>query len=134
MKGKKVNKYRGHTTHGGGHRKKRRGAGSRGGRGNAGSGKRAGHKQRPLGSHGFTSHHKQTKSLNLKYFTPEKLEILLAQQKISKEGEVYIVNLPKLGYQKLLGLGSLSAKVKFIGVRCSVKAAEKISAAGGEVA
>ena len=44
-KRKKVNKYRGHTTHGGGHRKKRRGAGSRGGRGRAGSGKRAGHKK-----------------------------------------------------------------------------------------
>ena len=42
---KKVGKYRSHTTHGGGHRKKRRGAGSRGGRGNAGSGKRAGHKK-----------------------------------------------------------------------------------------
>ena len=42
---KKVVKYRGHSNHGGGMRKKRRGAGSRGGRGNAGTGKRAGHKK-----------------------------------------------------------------------------------------
>ena len=42
-KAKKVGKYRAKTTHGGGHRKKRTGAGSRGGRGLAGSGKRAGH-------------------------------------------------------------------------------------------
>ena len=37
---KKVKKYRGSKTHGGGSMKKRRGAGNRGGRGNAGSGKR----------------------------------------------------------------------------------------------
>ena len=38
-KRKKVTKYRGSVTHGGGSRKKRRGAGSIGGRGNAGTGK-----------------------------------------------------------------------------------------------
>ena len=54
-KTRKVQKYRGHTTHGGGHRKKRRGAGSKGGKGNAGTGKRAGHKRRGvvLGGSGF---------------------------------------------------------------------------------
>ena len=40
-KTKKVGKYRGSKTHGGGHMKKRRGAGNRGGRGMAGTGKRA---------------------------------------------------------------------------------------------
>src|SRR3989338_2045713 len=41
-KQKKVVRYRGSHTHGGGAKKKRRGAGNRGGRGMAGSGKRAG--------------------------------------------------------------------------------------------
>jgi len=44
-KRKKVVKYRGSHTHGGGAKKKRRGAGNRGGRGLAGSGKRAHHKK-----------------------------------------------------------------------------------------
>ena len=47
-KTKKVSKYRGSSNHGGGMRKKRRGAGSRGGRGNAGTGKRAGQKKAGL--------------------------------------------------------------------------------------
>ena len=38
---KKVRKYRGSKTHGGGHMKKRRGSGNRGGFGKAGTGKRA---------------------------------------------------------------------------------------------
>ena len=44
-KRKKVVKYRGSHTHGGGAKKKRRGAGHRGGRGMAGSGKRADQKK-----------------------------------------------------------------------------------------
>ena len=40
-KGKKVVKHRGHKTHGYGSMKKNRGAGNRGGRGMAGTGKRA---------------------------------------------------------------------------------------------
>ena len=55
-KRKKVTRYRAHTTHGGGHRKKRRGAGNRGGKGNAGTGKRGKAKKpsyEPLGKKGF---------------------------------------------------------------------------------
>ncbi len=44
-KRKKVSRMRGSHTHGGGAKKKRRGAGHRGGRGNAGSGKRADQKK-----------------------------------------------------------------------------------------
>ncbi|MBU0470458.1 MAG: uL15 family ribosomal protein [Nanoarchaeota archaeon] len=135
---KKVTKYRAHTTHGGGHRKKRRGAGSRGGRGRAGSGKRAGHKRftfvNSLGSKGFTSKNTITvKALNLSYFHIDNISKLVEAGKVTKEGEYYLVDLKELGYNKLLGTGKTNLKLKITVLSCSVKAAEKIKAAGGEV-
>jgi len=50
----KKRRQRGSRTHGGGTHKNRRGAGNRGGRGNAGRSKHQIHGQPPLGKHGFT--------------------------------------------------------------------------------
>jgi len=50
----KKRRQRGKRTHGGGTQKNRRGAGNRGGRGNAGRSKHEFHGQEPLGKHGFT--------------------------------------------------------------------------------
>lgn len=50
----KKRRQRGSRTHGGGSGKNRRGAGHRGGRGNAGRSKHEIHGQDPLGKHGFT--------------------------------------------------------------------------------
>lgn len=50
----KKRRQRGSRTHGGGSGKNRRGAGHRGGRGNAGRDKHEIHGQEPLGKHGFT--------------------------------------------------------------------------------
>lgn len=50
----KKRRQRGSRTHGGGTSKNRRGAGHRGGRGNAGRKKHEIHGQEPLGKHGFT--------------------------------------------------------------------------------
>ncbi|MFB6353952.1 MAG: uL15m family ribosomal protein [Halobacteriales archaeon] len=50
----KKRRQRGSRTHGGGTHKNRRGAGNRGGRGNAGRSKHEVHGQDPLGKHGFT--------------------------------------------------------------------------------
>ncbi|MBU0457117.1 MAG: uL15m family ribosomal protein [Nanoarchaeota archaeon] len=140
-KRKKVTKYRAHTTHGGGHRKKRRGAGSRGGRGNAGTGKRAGHKKagmsRKLGKKGFTSHVSKSKSsdntLNLSYFSLDNINKLVDSGKATKQGEFYTIDLAKLGYGKLLGTGNVVLKLKITVPSCSSRAAEKIKDAGGEV-
>lgn len=139
-KTRKVHKYRAHVTHGGGHRKKRRGAGSRGGRGNAGSGKRAGQKkagsQRVLGSHGFTSHARNTpigKAINVSYFTSNKLESLVGTGKVIKQGDTYKVNLTTLGYSKLLGTGNIYTKVEFTAKIYSKIAQEKVTKAGGSV-
>ncbi len=135
-KRKKVTKYRGGGTHGGGARKKRRGAGSRGGRGRAGSGKRAGHKRfgRVLGQHGFTPKNVfAVKAVNVSYFTPERVSRLVQEGKAVKEGNFYSIDLKALGYNKLLGTGKTPVKLKLKVRSCSAGAAEKIKAAGGEV-
>ncbi len=135
---KKVSKYRSHTTHGGGHRKKRRGAGSRGGRGRAGTGKRAGHKRKgvKLGSKkGFVPRNTEAARkpvINVNYFTALRLAGLEKKGKVTKEGSVYVVNLAALKLSKVLGTGAIEVAVKVIG-ECSPKAAEKITAAGGSV-
>ena len=140
-KRKKVGKYRGGSTHGGGARKKRRGAGSRGGRGNAGSGKRAGHMKMKyvkaghiLGRHGFTSKNVTVvKAVNVGYFTSDRVAKLVKQGKAHKEGNVYALDLAGLGYTKLLGTGTTPVKLKLTVESCSASAAEKVAAAGGEV-
>ncbi|PIN87413.1 50S ribosomal protein L15 [Candidatus Woesearchaeota archaeon CG10_big_fil_rev_8_21_14_0_10_32_24] len=136
-KSKKVNKYRAHTTHGGGHRKKRRGAGSRGGRGNAGLGKRAGHKKRqPLaGRQGFRPRRtiEMIKSINVSFFTAVKVENLVAEGKAIKEGNIYVIDLAKLGVQKLLGTGKTNVALKLTVATASVAAIEKVESAGGHV-
>lgn len=138
-KRKKVGKYRGHTTHGGGHRKKRRGAGSRGGRGNAGTGKRASHKIAgrisKLGAKGFTSKKAKSvfKTVNVGWFTNERLNKLVNEGKAVKEGDCFNLDLSKLKYDKLLGTGKISLKIKVMVSQCSKLAAEKIKVAGGEV-
>ena len=138
-KRKKVTKYRAHTTHGGGHRKKRRGAGSRGGRGNAGTGKRAGQKKagmkdRKLGKKGFTSKSiTKGKATNVGHFTLERVNRLVEKGLVQKESNTFIVDLSKLGYQKLLGAGNTKLKLKIIVDNFVPKAEEKIKAAGGEI-
>lgn len=134
---KKVGKYRAHTTHGGGHRKKRRGAGSRGGRGNAGSGKRAGHKRqgKVLGRKGFLPRGRVTvnsRGINIGQVCRES-EAWIKKGKATREGDVVAVDLGKLGFSTLLGMGKASCALKVCGVRASVKAREKLEAAGGSL-
>lgn len=139
---KKVVKYRGHTTHGGGHRKKRRGAGSRGGHGWAGTGKRAGQKKAAmktwsLGQRGFTSlkamQQGTERIINVEDFTLPRVEAWVQEGKATKEGKKYVVDLTSLGYAKLLGSGAMIMPVTITVEKCSPKAAEKVNAAGGSV-
>ena len=123
-KGKKSKKQRGSGTHGYG-TKKHRGAGNRGGRGMAGTGKRADTKKPTIlkkygnayfGKSGFRSKHKIETSINLDQL-PEGKEI----------------NLFELGYDKLLSRGDLKGKIVIRVKKASKKAIEKIQAAGGEI-
>lgn len=140
-KRRKVVRYRGSQTHGGGAKKKRRGAGHRGGRGMAGSGKRADQKKPTIlklygpeyfGKHGFVHHIKKNKKvINLDYLN-EILRDLIKENKIKREGNKYVVNLRELGYNKLLGKGSVKEELHIIG-NVSKKAKDKIESNKGSV-
>src|SRR3989344_5726056 len=138
---KKVGHYRGsHRTHGGGHPKKRRGAGSRGGRGNAGTGKKAGQKKAgmryKLGARGFLPRREEThafeRSINIGTLCSQ-LPRLAREGTVTKQGDIYIVDLSSLGYTKLLGMGNATCKARIAVACASSKASERVAAAGGEV-
>jgi large subunit ribosomal protein L15 len=123
----KTKKFRGSMTHGRG-KKAGRGAGLRGGRGNAGLMKhRYMHmiKNMPdhFGKHGFKRHQsiiKRNKTVNigqLEDIFPGKNEI----------------NLTKEGFDKLLGSGRLNKKLKIKVNSASEKAIVKIKEKGGEI-
>jgi len=130
---KKVTKYRAHTTHGGGHRKKRRGAGNRGGRGNAGSGKR-GKAKKPssekLGKRGFVPRRTTKK---IKVVNVASLNKLIVNKKIEKKDDSYFIDLTSFGYQKLLGTGKTNLKLQIKVNQFSKQAEEKIKTAGGTI-
>ena len=141
FKRKKVNKYRGSKTHGGGAMKKRRGAGNRGGRGLAGSGKRA-DQIKPLilkkygkeyfGKIGFKHKKPKSRAINL-YELENKLENLLEKNLIKKEKDVYLINLKELKYNKLLGSGKISKKYQIKVDFFSKKAKDKVEKLGGKI-
>jgi len=139
MKQKKVVRYRGSKTHGGGSMKKRRGAGNRGGCGMAGTGKRADGKKPSIwkntkyfGVHGFTSRKKREKQVNLHYIE-SRAETLTREGVIKTKEGFYIINLKELGYRKLLSKGNVTRKYKIDCDSATPAAIEKIKKAGGTV-
>ena len=128
----------GSRTRGRGH-KKGRGAGLRGGRGNAGCHKtkrimyeRVG---RVWGAHGFKR--PQTvvmanNAINLKVIEESAGE-WIDQGNASKKGKTVSIDLKKMGYDKLLGTGVPSQAYKITIGAASAKAVEKVEAAGGEI-
>ena len=128
----------GSRTRGRGH-KKGRGAGLRGGRGNAGCHKtkrimyeRVG---RVWGAHGFKR--PQTvvmanNAINLKVIEESAAE-WVDKGNASKKGKTVSIDLKKMGYDKLLGTGVPSQAYKITISAASAKAVEKVEAAGGEI-
>ena len=117
-KRKKAVRYRGSKTCGGGSKKKRRGAGNRGGRGLGGSGKRADSKKpslwkaRYFGKYGFVSRKsRDVRVINVGYLD-ENIDKLNSQNKVSKEGEFFSIDIKKLGFDKLLSNGKVTNKYK----------------------
>ncbi|MBW2983700.1 50S ribosomal protein L15 [Candidatus Woesearchaeota archaeon] len=140
-KKKKKVRQRGSMTHGWGAKKKHRGAGNRGGKGMAGSGKKADQLKPSLwknkkyfGKYGFKKKgiKVEISPINI-VLLEEKIASLEASGKASKESEVYVVDLEKLGYNKLLGGGKATKKFKITVPYASKGAIEKIKSAGGEV-
>tara|TARA_Y100000310_G_scaffold328777_1_gene397457 strand:- start:220 stop:642 length:423 start_codon:yes stop_codon:yes gene_type:complete len=129
---RKNKKQRGYSSHGWGHKKKHRGAGSRGGKGNAGSGKRADTKKPTiinlhgtvdLAKRGFVRPNlKKIETIGLR-----DLDLIIERKNLNE------IDLNKIGYSKLLGTGKLSKAVKITVKMASAKAIEKVKSAGGEV-
>ncbi|MEK6852712.1 MAG: uL15 family ribosomal protein [Nanoarchaeota archaeon] len=143
-KKKKVVRMLGRKTFGYGSRKKHKGAGGRGGRGMAGTGKRADHRKSWVlanigpsyyGKRGFVPiRKKEIKAINLSE-VQEKLEKFLKLGIAKKNDGGIEVDLSKAGYNKLLGAGNLHVKEKlFVKVQGASRNAErKITEGGGKV-
>ena len=132
-KRKKFSRQRSSHTHGWGSKKKHRGAGSRGGRGMAGSGKRGDAKKtlywkdkKYFGKYGFKMKgvKKEVKAINIGDIE-ENIEKFLKGEEV--------IDLGKFGYNKLLGKGQVRSKLKIKVDSASAKAVEKIKKVGGEV-
>jgi large subunit ribosomal protein L15 len=137
---KKNVKQRGSKTHGYGSMKKHRGAGSRGGRGNAGSGKRGDVKKPSFrhegrnGRHGFSSPliNPRVTKINLALIT-QRLAIYVQEGQVKKSKDVFTLDLASMGYDKLLGSGKIAEKLDVTVYMASARAISKIEAAGGKV-
>ncbi len=138
---KKNSRHRGSWTCSWGEKKKHRGAGSRGGRGNAGSGKR-GDAKKPrywddkkyhAGKQGF---HNPT-SKKLKTITISQLSSSIQQFVASglakQEADLFKVNCEDVKIDKLLGTGNTQYAFEIVVKAASEKAIAKIEAAGGKV-
>ena len=141
LKRKKNIRMRGTKSHGYGAKKKHRGAGHRGGRGLAGSGKRSDtnkpsiwSNKKYFGKFGFTSKKKVLvgREINIKDLE-DTIPTLVSLKLIEEKAGVYIIDLTKLGYTKLLSTGTPSKKLEITTFTASEKAIEKVKKQGGSV-
>jgi len=135
----RTKKFRGSRTHGRG-KKAGRGAGLRGGRGNAGL-----HKHKYMfvlkfdpdhfGRHGF----KRPQEVVSAKITmnvgdvDENISKLLSDGYAQKKGDRTVVDLTKVGVDKLLGFGRVSGKYEVVVAESSEKAKQKVEGAGGAI-
>ncbi|MFA6888338.1 MAG: uL15 family ribosomal protein [Candidatus Woesearchaeota archaeon] len=140
MKRTKNSRQRGSKTYGWGAMKKHRGAGNKGGRGNAGSGKRSDCKKpsvwgikRFYGNFGFTP----VKIQNICACNIDMLEQhyhkLLKEGIIKEEKGIPTITLDALNIDKLLSKGNTKRKWNITAKYASKTAVEKIKTAGGTV-
>lgn len=139
-KRKKSSRYRGSHTHGRGFKKKARGKGNQGGKGMAGSGKRADHKKTLILVKYGTDYFGKDKVLRRKP-KPKPIEInirqivenlpsLIKEKKAVNEKDAVKINLK--GY-KILSEGELNKKLIITASAASGSAVEKVKKAGGEI-
>ncbi len=137
---KKTSRHRGSWTHSHGEKKKRRGAGSRGGRGNAGSGKRGDAKKPSYwkiknfsGKHGFTNPtNKEVTTISIAQLNGAIGKLVTSGNAIHKDN-LYKINLSDLGIQKLLGTGTPIYAYEIVAVAATKGAIKKIEVAKGKV-
>lgn len=139
---KKSVRYRGSKTHGCGSMKKRRGAGNRGGRGNAGSGKRSDAKKPSVwkvnaggkdpSKRGFHSVETRPDTINVGHLSSI-AHTLVSGGKATQQSGTTTLDLASIGVQKLLGAGRVGSRLSLTVAIATPKAKEKIEAAGGSL-
>ncbi|MFB6182965.1 MAG: uL15 family ribosomal protein [Haloarculaceae archaeon] len=136
----KKKRQRGSRTHGGGTHKNRRGAGHRGGRGNAGRDKHEFHNHPPLGKSGFKRPEKvQDEVAEIDVRELDEDAPLLAADGVAEEtDDGYRIDARDVvddGHEvdvvKVLGAGQVRNELDVVADAFSAAAAEKITAAGG---
>ncbi|MGB9937902.1 MAG: uL15m family ribosomal protein [Methanobacterium sp.] len=136
---RKIRKLRGSRTIGGGSSKKRRGAGHRGGRGNAGLHKSkwtwtVKYDPKHFGKYGFKRPQRSITKfnpVNLDYLD-EKSEEFVQQGLAQKKDDIIEIDVTNLGYNKVLGKGKLTRALIIKSPMFSSSAVQKIEEAGGE--
>ncbi len=139
-KRRKVQKQRGKRTYGRGCAKRGRGSGEKGGKGLSG-----GHKQKwsymlrympeHFGKHGFTrppAVRKEVSTINVGELD-ERLEELLQQGVAKREGEKIIIDVKRLGVEKVLGGGRVTRPLEIIAKEFAESAKRKLEEAGGKM-
>jgi large subunit ribosomal protein L15 len=137
---RKIRKMRGSRTVGGGSSKKRRGAGHRGGRGNAGLHKSkwtwtVKYDPKHFGKYGFKRPPRSIlkfSTVNLDYLDEKSEELVKQGLAQSKNGAIEI-DITDLGYNKVLGKGRVNRPLIIKSPKFSSLAIQKIEEAGGEV-
>jgi large subunit ribosomal protein L15 len=138
MSKEKTKKFRGKRTFGGGTHKNRRGGGSRGGRGNAGTCKhhfvRSMQRGLSFGKHGFKRPLCMVKDkviVNVGEID-EAIEQLVSEGIAEKKGDAYHVNLENIGIDKVLGSGKVTNPLFITATEFSPSAKAKIDEAKGK--
>ncbi|PAV06650.1 uL15m family ribosomal protein [Methanosphaera cuniculi] len=137
-KTKKIRKQRGSRSVGGGCTKKRRGAGHRGGRGLAGGNKHLKtwmviNDPNHFGKYGFKRPQKTIQKfnpINLSTINDNVEKYLDAEIATKEDGQI-VIDITELGYNKVLGKGSLSEAMTIKAPQFSKSAIAKIEDAGG---
>lgn len=137
-KTKKIRKQRGSRSVGGGCTKKRRGAGHRGGRGLAGGNKHHWtwmviNDPKHFGKYGFKRPQKtiqKFRPINLSDIDNKIGKLLDADVAVEEDGQI-VLDVTDLGYNKVLGKGSLSQAITIKAPKFSQSAIAKIEDAGG---
>ena len=137
---KKCRKQRGSRECGWGN--KHRNTGRKGGAGHSGTGKRAKSKMpqagcwtiQRFGKHGFKFKGVSADVYSINLIDIEaKIDSWIAEKKVVNESGVFVVDLLKLGFTKLLGDGRVARKLRINVPFASKTAVEKVKSAGGEV-
>jgi len=138
----KSTKKRGSRTCGWGTGKKHRGKGSRGGCGHGGIGKRGGQKVTfykaqgivTVGKVGFKNKRERpaVNAISIKNLE-QHLDAWVAKKLADKKGEVYHVDLSKVGYDKIISGGQVTKKMEITCGAIAASAKESIESAGGKV-